>query len=610
MTIEVLRKSFRVRHDPGEASVRLDLETFSQPLLVEVGVDTLAEFDRMVSLEWDGLSRRGDVDRLSWTAKSTLWSKRYHLDVHPGHLELHAEVHGCGRVDVIRYFDAIADAGFRPHFALTKHFNDKSETGSRTYSVGSPVAFRRVLCPEPNSYANQLLAPHEFAQVSVNADVTYQGGNFVANPGLLAFAVAAEPDREWLAMGLAVRPGEHLFSSFDYLGGESFALALSSWGARRFDGLLHPPGVVLVPGRTAQDALRGYTAVLRGAGLVPRRSGGPRPGWWSRPILCGWGHQSYQGDLFRIRNPHRPPDNAVYMLCTQANYRDIVERLEDLPWGTLVVDSSWFGTGGLMDVDEGRWPDLRGFVAGLHRQGRRVLLWWGPWATDGLPTEQCVLCLPGHAAAGGPRTTGQNRPHRRAKFVPASAKVAVDITLPAARERLRAQVRRLLGPPPDGYDADGFKLDHLVGAPGQHGMVFPDGSGELFGIEAAHEYLALLYETAKEVKPDALIIGQSPNPYFADVQDMLRLGDTYCHDAESVLAEMRLRADLARIADPDCLVDTDGWPMPSLAALREYAAAQPSLGVPSLYYASHLDTTGEPLTSEDFALLRRSWSTG
>jgi hypothetical protein len=139
-------------------------------------------------------------------------------------------------------------------------------------------------------------------------------------------------------------------------------------------------------------------------------------------------------------------------------------------------------------------------------------------------------------------------------------------------------------------------------------MGFQPGSGRLFGIEAARDCLDLLYETAKDTKPDALVSGQSPNPYLADVQDMIRLGDSYTHNAGSVLPEMRWRAAMARLADPTWLIDADGWPMPSLAALREYVEAQPSIGVPSLYYATHLDTTGEALTADDYALIRRVWS--
>ena len=101
---------------------------------------------------------------------------------------------------------------------------------------------------------------------------------------------------------------------------------------------------------------------------------------------------------------------------------------------------------------------------------------------------------------------------------------------------------------------------------------------------------------------------QSPNPYLADVQDMIRLGDSYTHRPDTVVPEMQQRAAMVRLADPTWLVDTDGWPMPSLAALREYLAVQPALGVPSLYYVTHLDTTGEALDAEDFARIRALWS--
>jgi hypothetical protein len=32
------------------------------------------------------------------------------------------------------------------------------------------------------------------------------------------------------------------------------------------------------------------------------------------------------------------------------------------------------------------------------------------------------------------------------------------------------------------------------------------------------------------------------------------------------------------------------------------------IGVPSLYYASHIDSTGEPLDDEDYAALKEGWA--
>jgi hypothetical protein len=71
---------------------------------------------------------------------------------------------------------------------------------------------------------------------------------------------------------------------------------------------------------------------------------------------------------------------------------------------------------------------------------------------------------------------------------------------------------------------------------------------------------------------------------------------------------MRYRADVARAACPELLVDTDDWCAPSLAEWRAYLAAKPSLGVPSLYYAEALDLTGEAFQREDYDALRQAFA--
>lgn len=602
------RTHYRVRlGQRGEPWFWLDLATFTQPLRLAASVDTLTAFDRDLSLFDYIIEQHGLFERIMWRCQSALWDKTYYLDLYASHVEFYAAVSGTGQVDAIRYFEAITDVEFVEHFALTKHFNDRGHTSAREYSRASPAAFDVVFCPEPNSYARQQFHAHEYAQISVNADLDYCGGNFIANPGILAFAVSAAPEREWLAMGLAVRPGEYLFSEFEYLGGHEFGLRVNSWGARSIAGRMETPRVVLVCGNTAERALEAYIDRITERGWV-RRAQKQRIGWWERPIVCGWGHQCYQADLFRVRSPEeRGPDNAAYTLSTQANYRDIVDRLDEhqVPWGTLVIDARWFLAGGLKDLDVGRWPDLRGFIDQLHQRDKRVLLWWSIWDTDGLPADECIRYEP----AGQP--TRQNRSGRLSKFgVPQlGKKLAIDVTLPQVRDRIRQQVRTALGNSSDCLNADGFKIDQVAGAPGLYGMAFPLGSTKLFGIEAAKEIHRLLYECAKDVKYDSLVIGQSPNPYFSEILDMVRLGDIYTHNQHSVIDEMEFRARMVRIADPTWLIDTDGWPMPSLSALREYVSRQPELGVPSLYYVTHLDTTGESIDTEVFATIRSAWAT-
>lgn len=604
---EITRDGFGVSTDGG-SYVQIRLASFTQALLPTVSLDTIDAFDRRVSAEFGGVCQMADFDRLTWTEVSTRWHKTHYLDVYPDHLVFHSVCRGSGAIERIRYFDVIEDSGFIEHFALLKHFNDKDRTHPREYSTGSPPGFKYVLCPEGNSRGKQIFAPFENAQVSISADFTVNGGNFAANPGIFSFAVAQDPVSEWLSLGLAAPPGEHLFSDFDYLGGRTFALSLSCWGALRIRGEYRPPAIVLVPGASAADALRGYVGVLTKRHPVPRPAV-TAADWWQRPMACGWGHQCYQADLFRVRSPReRPPDTAAYTLSTQATYRDIVETLDrhDVPWGTLIIDARWHLAGGLKTIDIGRWPDLRGFIDALHDRGRRVLLYWSPWDTDGLPGHECVRDRLAGLAAAAAFAAPQQQARRAGKAGP-GGKLAIDITLPAARARVAEQVRTALGSGPGCWNADGLKLDHLADTPGTTGMAFEPQSGRLFGIEAAHAMLAVIYAAAKEAKDDALILGESPSPYFADVQDMTRLGDTYTQHASSILTDMRFRADMAAIAQPGGLIMADGWPVPSLAAWREYAAEQPAIGIPSLYYATHLDTTGEAFGPADYALVRQAW---
>jgi hypothetical protein len=160
---------------------------------------------------------------------------------------------------------------------------------------------------------------------------------------------------------------------------------------------------------------------------------------------------------------------------------------------------------------------------------------------------------------------------------------------------------------PGGLDADGFKVDFTARTPSGASLV---AHGDLWGLALLHELLRLVYDGVKDVKRDALVITQTPHPDFADVTDMVRLNDMLRLDdpgplrPETVVPQMRYRAEIAHAALPGRLVDTDDWTIPDLATWREYLAAKRELGVPALYYATHLDLTGEALEEADYAALR------
>jgi hypothetical protein len=70
---------------------------------------------------------------------------------------------------------------------------------------------------------------------------------------------------------------------------------------------------------------------------------------------------------------------------------------------------------------------------------------------------------------------------------------------------------------------------------------------------------------------------------------------------------MRHRAEVVRAACPELPIDTDDWRAPDKRSWREFLDVKPELGVPSLYYATHIDT-GEVLEEDDYAAIRRVWA--
>jgi hypothetical protein len=152
-------------------------------------------------------------------------------------------------------------------------------------------------------------------------------------------------------------------------------------------------------------------------------------------------------------------------------------------------------------------------------------------------------------------------------------------------------------------DADGFKIDFTARIPSGPGIHL---YGDIWGLELMKRYLEIIYNAAKQVKPDALIITHTPHPYLAEVLDMIRLNDI--NKDKDIRAAMTHRAILVNIACPDAIIDTDNWPITNKSVWRDYLRLQPELGVPALYYASHIDSTLEPLEERDFKLIRQVWA--
>lgn len=293
------------------------------------------------------------------------------------------------------------------------------------------------------------------------------------------------------------------------------------------------------------------------------------PDWWLRPIYCGWGDQSG----FTFVNEGLGPERRSLAYCIQGLYERWIRRLDEhrVPFGTTIIDAGW-SPAGVWEVDEQRWPDLKGFIAREHERGRRVLLWIATWMYDQLPIEHCIT-------ADGERITA-------------------DPTHPQYLEDLRRRVTHLLSP--DGIDADGFKIDQLRYCPTYKADYYCprfgwandlenprdiNMHGDNWGIEMLHAYQKAIYTAAKNAKPDALITSSTVHPYFHDTFDMVRIHDMGSVVPDDLMAAMKARVDLGRAAVPGKPVDTDDWIHSDYDRWLDYTCNSHALGVPCIFYA-------------------------
>jgi hypothetical protein len=270
--------------------------------------------------------------------------------------------------------------------------------------------------------------------------------------------------------------------------------------------------------------------------------------------------------------------------ATAANYDGFLNALETrgvVP-GTIVIDDKWQREYGTSVPDAHRWPDLRGWIARRHDRGQRVLLWYKAWSTEGIPAEACIQ-------------NGRGEP------------IGIDPTNPAGEAAVRTSVRRMVAQ--DAIDADGLKIDFTGRTPSG---VAATRYGRAWGVELLCRLLDIVADEARSVRPDVLLVGHTPNALVAPAVDMLRLNDALRLDDPDpivdIVPQMQYRAAVIRASCPDHLIDTDDWCAPNLATWRAYATAKPALGVPALYYATHLDLTGEAFEAADYELLRRTWA--
>jgi hypothetical protein len=498
------------------------------------------------------------------TATSSLWAQReFHWRLYTDHLEFDQTAWGVGKLGRCYFF-----SNGRPGRW------DKGMSDGAAWN--STLMADRYWSPSPN-HANQWEFSIAEPQILGFGSDPHKGSEEDFRPAQMVDLFSPPPltmafhrNGEWASVGVGTQPGWYRFPALEYSGSR---YAGAAWWvdylgyqsiSSKPGGEFHSPIAAVHFANSALDTLQRYTEWLErsGFGTHPRY---PDVAWHHLPVFCGWAEQTSQAT---------PYGRAPSAESTQKNYEAWVAELErrKLPVGTIIIDDKWQKGYGSFDVDREKWPDLKGFVEAQHARKRHVLLWVPVAHGEGLPDSSCVH-------------------DQRGKCL------APDLGSPAYEAFLRAQIRYLV----ETIGVDGFKED-WVWAPAAPNLPVPP---ELAGIEAVRHFQQVLYTEAHQWKPDAMVETQTPNVAFRDSSDVLRLNDIW-YATRDVVGTMRERARIAHISGWQ-VVDTDNASSTTLQTWWQYMEAQPSIGIPALYFVHRTESTLEEPPEQDWVALAEIW---
>jgi hypothetical protein len=389
---------------------------------------------------------------------------------------------------------------------------------------------------------------------------------FSPPPLMLAF----HRNGEWASVGVGATPGKYLFPALEFSGARYAGAAwwVDYLGYQTVSdapgGEFHSPVAAIHFATNALATLDHYTSWLRKSGFATQPQF-PDVRWHHLPIFCGWAEQTSRAV---------PAGRAANAESTQKNYEAWIAELEKrkLPVGTVVIDDKWQKGYGNFEVDSDKWPDMKSFVAAQHARGLHVLLWVPVAHPEGLPDSLCVRDEKGTC-------------------------IAPQLGTPEYEAFLRARVRYLI----ETVAIDGFKED-WVWAPTAPGLPVPP---ELAGIEAVRKFQQILYSETHRWKPDAMLETQTTNAAFRDSSDVLRLNDLW-YATRDVVGTMSERAQIAHLSGWET-VDTDNASSTTLETWWEYMKAQPSIGIPALYFVHRTETTLQMPPDSYWAELTEIW---
>ena len=501
-------------------------------------VDAVSETDGSENADVDSALSIAAVgeSRVEFTSKSSLWDKKtVVLECGEDGFSLTPTVYGRGAVGKASYFARSAADG-----------------EGKLAECASKYHFCEYYVPYPTEH------PHKYSAESFRSFYELM----IPPPYVFPCRMEGIDDARF-GFGLVAKPGEYNFIHFDYVRTHSghknigFYLSTDFEGHTKVDGVFELPSIRVFFGSDDVDVVRRWADYHFDTGLCRRPDRSNVPRWWRGPIVCGWNEQ----------DALTPEGVAQKDTATEEVYMKIADMINE--YGvrptTLIIDDKWQRTYGDCLPDPAKWRDMRAFTDEMHRRGIHTLLWFKMWGGEGLPADEVM--------------DGAGMPY---KTVTLDYAPYADPTNEKYRAHLREILHTLLSSDPGCMNADGFKLDYSLMMP--YGKRAKSASGK-YGAELTHELHKLIYETAKQIKPDALINASPAHPYYAEYCDMARLHD-YGWGRRNESEEMARRAEIFRATMPGVLIDCDSANYGEREDAMRYYRAQPKIGVPDIYQFS------------------------
>ncbi len=544
---------------------------------IDSAIDTLTNLDKTSSIELLSNEHLGEIQTLTFEIKSNIWPKKQVLfELHPAHILYQVIIAGRGqRITDLNYF---------------VNRNGKTNT----------TDFTKIYSPRFDWLEGEVVG-------CTSHDESLGCQQWLSPP---PFCYAFLSEQESVSCGVAVNEGEYNFLSFDYTGSQGPSFRLTYEAHTVADPEFVSPKLVIGFGsQDKNEAIANHINWLRKNNYLRQEQNKTIPNWWREPLFCGWGQMRYD---YRFDHDGHENDSFINVTfyCTEKLYRNYVASMAEhnINPGTIIIDMGWAEQPALHTPSKKRWSDMRGFIEEQHQLGRKVLLWYTPVVTEGLPLEACMTL------SGKP--------------------VCPDPTSPAYIEILENEIRRMVSADVDCLNADGFKIDFTQNTPSENGrftgyinnfwglinesnakyLYAPLGQrtelikthDSKWGVEILKAYIRLIYQSMKKYKPDSMLITHTANPYFAEVVDVLRLNDLD-GECEDVLGVMHNRAKIAKMCSKNWLIDTDNDLMVDKDRWRAYIKLQPQLGIPDTYYINAIANSLETFDDSDYDLLRQIW---